>query len=82
MNATGYEPHVIYALTGVGHGTVRGFLESRESGIRNVLLMSLATGFTLAELDRSPEEFAKLLAERGANPTDLPPAAGKARRRR
>jgi PAS domain S-box-containing protein len=47
----------ISALTGVAPGTVRGFLNGRPSSIHNVLLMAEATGYTLAELDRPPEEF-------------------------
>jgi len=47
----------VAALTGLAPGTVRGFLNGRPSSIRNVLLMAEAVGYTLAELDRPPEEF-------------------------
>jgi PAS domain S-box-containing protein len=47
----------VSALTGVAPGTVRGFLNGRPSSIHNVLLMAEAIGYTLAELDRPPEEF-------------------------
>jgi PAS domain S-box-containing protein len=44
---------------------VRGFLNGRPSSIDNVLLMAEAVGYTLAELDRPPEEFRQRLAGRG-----------------
>jgi len=47
----------VSALTGLAPGTVRGFLNGRPSSINNVLLMAEAVGYTLAELDRSPEDF-------------------------
>ena len=47
----------VSALTGVAPGTVRGFLNGRPSSIHNVLLMAEAIGYTLAELDRPPDEF-------------------------
>jgi PAS domain S-box-containing protein len=47
----------VSALTGLAPGTVRGFMNGRPSSINNVLLMAEAAGYTLAELDRSPEEF-------------------------
>src|SRR5687768_10831905 len=54
----------VSALTGVAPGTVRGFLNGRPSSIRNVLLIAEAIGYTLAELDQSPEAFrSRVLAE-------------------
>src|SRR5688500_4610800 len=47
----------VSALTGLAPGTVRGFLNGRPSSINNVLLMAEAVGYTLAELDRPPEQF-------------------------
>jgi PAS domain S-box-containing protein len=47
----------VSALTGLAPGTVRGFLNGRPSSIDNVLLMAEAIGYTLAELDRPPDEF-------------------------
>ena len=47
----------VSALTGVAPGTVRNFIGGRPSSINNVLLMAEAVGYTLAELDRPPEEF-------------------------
>ena len=45
------------ALTGLAPGTVRGFLSGRPSSLDNVLLMAEAVGYTIADLDRAPEEF-------------------------
>ncbi len=47
----------VSALTGMSPGTVRGYLNGRPSSINNVLLMAEAVGYTLAELDRPPEDF-------------------------
>jgi PAS domain S-box-containing protein len=47
----------VSALTGLAPGTVRGFLNGRPSSINNVLLMAEAVGYSLAELDRPPEQF-------------------------
>ncbi|MGH2381629.1 MAG: PAS domain S-box protein [Candidatus Limnocylindria bacterium] len=55
----------VSALTGVAPGTVRGFLNGRPSSIHNVLLMAEAIGYTLAELDRPPDEFRQRVDARG-----------------
>lgn len=55
----------VSALTGLAPGTVRGFLNGRPSSIRNVLLMAEAVGYTLAQLDRPPEEFRRRVDARG-----------------
>jgi PAS domain S-box-containing protein len=55
----------VSALTGVAPGTVRGFLNGRPSSIHNVLLMAEATGYTLADLDRPPDEFRQRVEARG-----------------
>lgn len=47
----------ISALTGLAPGTVRGFLNGRPSSLDNVLLIAQATGYTLGDLDREPDEF-------------------------
>lgn len=52
----------ISALTGLAPGTVRGFLNGRPSSIDNVLLIAEAIGYTLAELDRPPDEFRQRVA--------------------
>lgn len=51
------DPVAVSALTGLAPGTVRGFLNGRPSSINNVLLMAEAVGYTLAELDRPPDDF-------------------------
>ena len=56
----------VSALTGLAPGTVRGFLNGRPSSIDNVLLIAEAVGFTLAKLDRPPEQF-RLAADEGSN---------------
>ena len=56
----------VSALTGLAPGTVRGFLNGRPSSIDNVLLIAEAVGFTLAKLDRPPEQF-RLAIDDGSN---------------
>ena len=56
------DPGAVSALTGLAPGTVRGFLGGRPSSIDNVLLMAEAVGYTLAKLDRPPEQFRQLVA--------------------
>lgn len=55
----------VSALTGLAPGTVRGFLNGRPSSIRNVLLIAEAVGYTLAELDQSPDEFRQRATQPG-----------------
>lgn len=59
----------VAALTGLAPGTVRGFLNGRPSSIDNVLLIAEAIGYTLAELDRPPDEFRQRM-EGLSEPTD------------
>ena len=59
----------ISALTGLAPGTVRGFLKGRPSSIDNVLLIAEAIGYTLADLDRPPDEFRQSV-EASPNATD------------
>jgi PAS domain S-box-containing protein len=58
------DPIAIAALTGLAPGTVRGFLNGRPSSIDNVLLIAEAVGYTLAKLDRPPEQFRQHIGER------------------
>ncbi len=57
------DPGAVAALTGLAPGTVRGFLNGRPSSIDNVLLIAEAVGFTLAKLDRPPEQFRQFVAD-------------------
>lgn len=57
------DPGAVAALTGLAAGTVRGFLNGRPSSVDNVLLIAEAVGYTLAKLDRPPEQFAQLVEE-------------------
>jgi len=67
MAATGQDAVTISALTGVAVGTVKGFLGNTETSIKNVLMIAVALGHTVADLERPPEEFAQLLASRHAS---------------
>src|SRR3954451_16235818 len=69
MAASGQDAVTISALTGVAMGTVKGFLDRTDSSIKNVVLMAVALGQTLADLERPPQEFAALLERRGRGPT-------------
>ena len=71
MAATGQDAVTISALTGVAVGTVKGFLGDTDTSIKNVLMIAVALGFTVADLELPPEEFTELLASRHA------PAAGE-----
>jgi hypothetical protein len=64
MRASGQDAVTISALTGVAVGTVKGFLDRTDSSIKNVLLIAVALGVTLADLERPPEEFAEVLKRR------------------
>src|SRR5579864_767704 len=64
MAATGQDAVTISALTGVAVGTVRGFLGHTDTSIKNVLMIAVALGLTVADLERPPQEFAQLLAGR------------------
>src|SRR5436305_12254985 len=66
MAAMGQDAVTISALTGVAVGTVKGFLGSTDTSIKNVLLIAVALGITVADLERPPAEFAELLASRYA----------------
>lgn len=63
FNARREEIGSVSALTGLAPGTVRGFLNGRPSSLDNVLLIAQATGLTLADLDRPPDEFRSLIAD-------------------
>ncbi|MBV8979396.1 MAG: hypothetical protein JO086_00695 [Acidimicrobiia bacterium] len=66
MAATGQDAVTISALTGVAVGTVKGFLGNTDTSIKNVLMIAVALGHTVADLERPPKEFAKQLASRHA----------------
>jgi hypothetical protein len=72
MAATGQDAVTISALTGVAVGTVKGFLADTDSSIKNVMMIAVALGFTVAELERPPTEFAALLASRHAPAAEEP----------
>lgn len=76
MAATGQDPVTLSALTGVAMGTVKGFLDRTDSSIKNVLLMAVALGHSLADLELPPAEFADLLERRR---TQGPTTAGAGR---
>jgi hypothetical protein len=64
MEASRQDAVTLSALTGIAVGTVKGFLEQRDTSITNVVLIAIALGLGLADLERSPEEFADLLRQR------------------
>ena len=64
LAARGQDVVAISALTGLAPGTVRGFLNGRPSTINNVLLIAEAAGYSLAELDRPPEQFRQYVHSR------------------
>lgn len=66
MRATGQDAVTISALTGVAVGTVKGFLGNTDTSIKNVLMIAVALGLTVADLERPPKEFAEQLANRHA----------------
>jgi hypothetical protein len=68
MAATGQDAVTISALTGVAVGTVKGFLDHTDTSIKNVLLIAMALGLDLADLERQPDEFVALLHERRGEP--------------
>jgi PAS domain S-box-containing protein len=65
LSARREDPGAVAALTGLSAGTVRGFLNGRPSSIDNVLLIAEAVGYTLAKLDRPPEQFRQDVKDRG-----------------
>jgi len=72
MAATGQDAVTISALTGVAVGTVKGFVGDTDTSIKNVLLIAVALGFTVADLERPPWEFAELVASRHAHASEEP----------
>ena len=65
MARTGHDAVAIQALTGISAGTVRNFLKGTDSSVRNVLVIAQALGVSLADVERPPAEFRRLLADRG-----------------
>jgi len=72
MVATGQDAVTISALTGVAVGTVKGFLGNTETSIKNVLMIAVALGLTVADLERPPEEFAELMTSLRTPQTEEP----------
>jgi|SRR5581483_7379400 len=68
MTESGQDAVTISALTGVAVGTVKGFLDQTDTSIRNVLLIALALGLTLADLELPASDFAVRLRERRGQP--------------
>lgn len=64
MTATDHDAVAVQALSGVSPGTVRNFLRGTDSSIGNVMLMALALGVSVGDLERPPEEFRALMAQR------------------
>ena len=81
MAASGQDAVTLSALTGVAVGTVKGFLASTDTSIKNVLLIAVALGLTVAELERTPAEFAELMLSRPTPGSQEPPAYDLSRRR-
>jgi hypothetical protein len=67
MAASGQDAVTISAFSGVAVGTVRGFLANTDTSIKNVLMIAVALGLTVADLERPPQEFGELLASRYAS---------------
>jgi hypothetical protein len=72
MGATGQDAVMISALTGIAVGTVKGFVGDTDTSIKNVLMIAVALGVTVADLERPPTEFAELLASRHAHTSEEP----------
>jgi len=68
MAASAQDAVTISALTGVAVGTVKGFLDHTDTSIKNVLLIAMALGLDLADLERDPEEFVSMLRDRRGQP--------------
>jgi hypothetical protein len=64
MEASRQDAVTISALTGIAVGTVKGFLEQRDTSITNVVLIAVALGSSVADLERSPDDFAAVLRQR------------------
>lgn len=75
MRETNRDAIGISALSGVSATTVRAFLNDTDSSIMNVLKIALTLGVSLADLERTPDAFATLLAERRGRlePGPMPP---------
>jgi len=63
---TRHDAVTLSALTGVAVGTVKGFLAERDTAITNVMLIAVALGLGLGDLERPAEELAVLLSQRHA----------------
>ena len=72
MVAMGQDAVTISALTGVAVGTVKGFVGTTDTSIKNVLMIAVALGLSAAELERPPAEFAEVMASRRAPRAEEP----------
>jgi hypothetical protein len=66
MAATRQDAVTISALTGIAVGTVKGFLDHRDTSIKNVVHIAVALGLSMADLERPPDEFEAILRKRRA----------------
>lgn len=64
MVGTEQDVVTISALTGIAVGTVKGFLDQRDTSIKNVLLIAVALGFSVSDLECPPAEFESRLESR------------------
>jgi hypothetical protein len=64
MTASRQDAVTLSALTGIAVGTVKGFLEQRDTSITNVVHIAVALGLGMADLERPPADFAELLRQR------------------
>jgi hypothetical protein len=65
MEASRQDAVTLSALTGIAVGTVKGFLDHRDTSISNVVLIAVALGLSVADLERSHADFAAVLRRRG-----------------
>ena len=49
---------------GLSVGTIKGLLADTDSSIKNVLLIALSLGLSLADLEQPPEQFEAWFASR------------------
>ena len=75
MEIQGHAITDICAMTGLSVGTVKGLLGDTDSSIKNVLLIALSLGLSLAELEQPPAQFEAWFA---ARPGHAVPGTGAA----
>ena len=64
MELQGHAITDICAMTGLSVGTIKGLLADTDSSIKNVLLIALSLGLSLADLEQPPEQFEAWFAAR------------------